>query len=399
MKVLKPFYYDDFKCIAGDCIDNCCHAEWEISIDKRTYKKYRKLKGQWGNKINNNIGRVRSNISDLRYGKIKLKNKGCSLLDEAGLCTIHAKLGEGYLCNTCRIYPRIIIKFGEIYERNLYISCPEVARYFVKYRGDFYFNMNEEELSDLDKDYIIDKSYDENLYNILWDSRSLAMEIIQFKEIEIWKRIIFLKMLTDKVQKLIDEENYENYQNLLNDFRNEITNIEVINSLNKISIAEDVKLKFIKGILEAKNFQGVNGKKYINLINEYNNLFQDDNDEKNIELISKNENKFNEYIKKYHNILENLLVYLIYKYFMNTLYTKDLNKEANKLIISYSIIRMLLLGRWFKNNKKLEEEDFVEVLYVFARVVEHNQQFLNNLYNNIKEAGYDKIAYTTILVH
>ena len=26
MKVLKPFYYDDFKCIAGDCIDNCCHA-------------------------------------------------------------------------------------------------------------------------------------------------------------------------------------------------------------------------------------------------------------------------------------------------------------------------------------------------------------------------------------
>ena len=42
MKVLKPFYYDDFKCIAGDCIDNCCHAEWEISIDKRTYKKYRK---------------------------------------------------------------------------------------------------------------------------------------------------------------------------------------------------------------------------------------------------------------------------------------------------------------------------------------------------------------------
>lgn len=399
MKVLKPFYYDDFKCIAGDCIDNCCHAEWEISIDKRTYKKYRKLKGQWGNKINNNIGRVRSNISDLRYGKIKLKNKGCSLLDEAGLCTIHANLGVGYLCNTCKVYPREITKFGEIYERNLFMSCPEVARYFVRHKENFYFNMGEEELSDLDKDYIIDKSYDEKLYNLLWDSRSLAMEIIQFKEIEIWKRIIFLKILTDKVQKLIDEENYENYQNLLNDFRNEITNIEVINSLNKISIAEDVKLKFIKGILEAKNFQGVNGKKYINLINEYNNLFQDDNDEKNIELISKNENKFNEYIKKYHNILENLLVYLIYKYFMNTLYTKDLNKEASKLIISYSIIRMLLLGRWFKNNKKLEEEDFVEVLYVFSRVVEHNQQFLNNLYNNIKEAGYDKIAYTTILVH
>lgn len=399
MKVLKPFYYDDFKCISGDCIDNCCHAEWEISIDKKTYKKYRKLKGQWGNKINNNIGRIRSNISDLRYGKIKLKDKGCSLLDEEGLCSIHAKLGERYLCNTCRVYPRMVIKFGEIYERNLYMSCPEVARYLIKYKGNFYFNMDEEELSNLDKDYIVDKIYDEKLYNLLWDSRSLAMEIIQFKEIEIWKRIIFLKILTDKVQTLIDEEKYENYQNLLNAFRNEIINIEVINSLDKISIVEDIKLKFIKGILEAKNVQGVNGKKYINLINEYNNLFQDDNDEKIIKLISKNENEFNDYIKKSDNILENLLVYLIYKYFMNTLYTKDLKKEVNNIIISYSIIRMLLLGRWFKNNKKLEEEDFVEIFYVFSRVIEHNQQFLNNLYKNIKNAGYDKIAYTTILVH
>ena len=238
MKVLKPFYYDDFKCIAGDCIDNCCHAEWEISIDKKTYKKYRKLKGQWGNKINNNIGRIRSNISDLRYGKIKLKDKGCSLLDEEGLCSIHAKLGERYLCNTCRVYPRMVIKFGEVYERNLYMSCPEVARYLIKYKGNFYFNMDEEELSDLDKDYIVDKIYDENLYNLLWDSRSLAME-----EIEIWKRIIFLKMLTDKVQKLIDEEKYENYQNLLNAFRNEIINIDVINYLDKISIVEDIEEK------------------------------------------------------------------------------------------------------------------------------------------------------------
>ena len=399
MKVLKPFYYDDFKCIAGDCIDNCCHAEWEISIDKKTYKKYRKLKGQWGNKINNNIGRIRSNISDLRYGKIKLKDKGCSLLDEKGLCTIHANLGVGYLCNTCKVYPREITKLGEIYERNLFMSCPEVARYFVRHKENFYFNMDEEELSDLDKDYIVDKSYDENLYNLLWDSRSLAMEIIQFKEIEIWKRLIFLKMLTDKVHRLIDEEKYENYQNLLNVFRNEIINIEVINSLDKISIVEDIKLKFIKGILEAKNVQGVNGEKYVNLINEYNNLFQDNNDEKIIKLISKNENEFNDYIKKSDNILENLLVYLIYKYFRNTLYTKDLKKEVNKIIISYSIIRMLLLGRWFKNNKKLEEEDFVEVIYVFSRVIEHNRSFLNKIYEAIKEVGYDKIAYTTILVH
>lgn len=398
MKVLKPFYYDDFKCIAGDCIDNCCHAEWEISIDKKTYKKYRKLKGQWGNKINNNIGRIRSNISDLRYGKIKLKDKGCSLLDEKGLCTIHANLGVGYLCNTCKVYPREITKFGEIYERNLFMSCPEVARYFVRHKENFYFNMGEEELSDLDKDYIIDKSYDEKLYNLLWDSRSLAMEIIQFKEIEIWKRIIFLKILTDKVQKLIDEENYENYEKVLNTFRNEITNIDVINSLDKIKFVEDVKFDFIQSIIN-KSSQ-LKRVKYSELINDYYEMFNATDDKKeNLKLLFEKEREFNIFLKDYENILENLLIYLIYGYFMLALYSKDLNKQVNKVVITYSMIKMLLLGRWYKNNKNLTEEDFVEILYVFSRVIEHSSTFLNKIYEAIKEVGYDKIAYTTILVH
>ena len=398
MKVLKPFYYDDFKCIAGDCIDNCCHAEWEISIDKKTYKKYRKLKGQWGNKINNNIGRIRSNISDLRYGKIKLKDKGCSLLDEKGLCTIHANLGVGYLCNTCKVYPREITKFGEIYERNLFMSCPEVARYFVRHKENFYFNMGEEELSDLDKDYIIDKIYDEKLYNLLWDSRSLAMEIIQFKEIEIWKRIIFLKILTDKVQKLIDEENYENYEKVLNTFRNEITNIDVINSLDKIKFVEDVKFDFIQSIIN-KSSQ-LKRVKYSQLINDYYEMFNATDDKKeNLKLLFEKEREFNIFLKDYENILENLLIYLIYGYFMLALYSKDLNKQVNKVVITYSMIKMLLLGRWYKNNKNLTEEDFVEILYVFSRVIEHSSTFLNKIYEAIKEVGYDKIAYTTILVH
>lgn len=398
MKVLKPFYYDNFKCIVGDCIDNCCHAEWEISIDKRTYKKYKKLKGQWGNKINNNIGRIRSNISDLRYGKIKLKDKGCSLLDEKGLCTIHANLGVGYLCNTCKVYPREITKFGEIYERNLFMSCPEVARYFVRHKENFYFNMGEEELSDLDKDYIIDKSYDEKLYNLLWDSRSLAMEIIQFKEIEIWKRIIFLKMLCDKVQKLINEENYEDYEKLLNTFRNEITNIDVINSLDKIKLVPNVKINFIKSVVDISERVSRNKVKYNNLLEQYKKLFENDIDS-NFENVIKKEYEFNKYLNNEEYIMENLLIYLIYKYFMRALYTKDLNKEINNVIISYVMIKMLLLGQYDANENKLKEDDFVEVFYVFSRVIEHNKIFLNKIYEAIKEVGYDKIAYTTILVH
>ena len=398
MKVLKPFYYDDFKCTANECIDNCC-SNWRINIDEKTYKKYKKLKGEWGKKINSNISRKRSNPNYLQYGKINLKNNKCSLLSEDGLCTIHGYLGEDYLCNTCRVYPREIRKYGDIYERNLSISCPEVARYIIKSKDNFSFNLEDEKLSDLDKDYIVNNKYNEKLYNILWDTRSLAMEIIQFKEIEIWKRISFFKMLTDKVQNIINEKQYDNYEELLNNFREQITSINVINSLDKISVISDVKVKFIQSALQVRANQGINNEKFDNLLKEYNELFNKDIDFKgNIEKIIKKEKEFNTYLKEHKNILENLLIYLIYKYFMKSLHTKDLNAEVNNIILSYAMIKILLLSRYNKNNKKLNENDFVEVFYLFSRNIEHNPVFLPNIYKDIKEAGYDSLAYMTILV-
>lgn len=399
MKVLKPFYYDNFKCIGGQCIDNCCSNNWKICIDEKTYKKYKKLKGELGKKINSNISRIRSNTNYLQYGKINLNSSKCSLLSEDGLCTIHGELGEDYLCNTCRRYPRLIIKYGEIYERNLSISCPEVARYIIKSKEDFSFNLEDEKLSDLDKDYIVNNKYNEKLYNILWDTRSLAMEIIQFKEIEIWKRISFFKLLTDKVQNIINEKQYDNYEELLNNFREQITNINVINSLDKISVISDVQVKFIQSALQVRANQGINNEKFDNLLKEYNELFNKDIDFKgNIEKIIKKEKEFNTYLKAQENILENLLIYLIYKYFMKALHTKDLNVEVNNIILSYAMIKMLLLSRYNKNDKKLNEDDFVEVFYLFSRNVEHNTVFLPNIYKDIKEAGYDTLAYMTILV-
>ena len=242
---------------------------------------------------------------------------------------------------------------------------------------------------------MINSKYNEKLYNILWDSRSLSMEIIQFKEIEIWKRIAFFKMLTDKVQNIINEKQYDNYEEVLNNFREQIMNIDVINSLDKISVIPDVKVKFIQSALQVRANQGTNNEKFDNLLKEYNELFDKDIDVKdNTEKII----EFNTYLKEQENIIENLLIYLIYKYFMKTLHTKDLNAEVNNIILSYAMMKMLLLSRYNKNDKKLNENDFVEVFYLFSRTVEHNIVFLPNIYKDIKEAGYDTLAYTTILV-
>lgn len=401
MKALKPFYYDDFKCIGGQCIDNCCSNNWTIDIDEKTYKKYKKLKGDWGKRINSNISRNRSKGKEnhFRYGKINLKNGKCELLTEEGLCTLHRDLGEKYLCMTCKIYPREVKKYGEIYEKNLSLSCPEVARYLVKNNNVFSFNMDDETLTEIERGVVSYGDDNKRLYSLLWDSRNLAIEIVQFKEISIWKRIVFLKMLTDKVQNVIKNSNYSEYEEILKIFRSQITDINVINSLDNISVIPAVKVKFIQSVLQARKNIGISNEKFNNLIDEYNELVKNDDENKDtFELVIKKENEFNEYLKEYEDIFENLLVYLVYKHFMNAVNTKDLNKECNNIIISYAVIKMLLLARWFKNSKNLTEDDFVEVFYVFSRVIEHNEVFLTDLNKKLKEAGYDTIAYLTILV-
>ena len=47
-----PHYYNRFQCMAGSCPDTCC-AGWEIAIDPKSLKKYRKAITTWFNLIIN----------------------------------------------------------------------------------------------------------------------------------------------------------------------------------------------------------------------------------------------------------------------------------------------------------------------------------------------------------
>ena len=54
MRYLKPHFYDQFVCTAGDCPDTCC-AGWQIMIDQNSLKKYRHCKGAFRNRLLNDI--------------------------------------------------------------------------------------------------------------------------------------------------------------------------------------------------------------------------------------------------------------------------------------------------------------------------------------------------------
>jgi lysine-N-methylase len=55
VRMCYPSYFKEFKCVGGNCEDNCCN-EWEINIDKNTFEMYEKIQDRKMNKyVNNNI--------------------------------------------------------------------------------------------------------------------------------------------------------------------------------------------------------------------------------------------------------------------------------------------------------------------------------------------------------
>lgn len=116
MQITRPDFYKEFSCIAGSCPDTCC-AGWQIMIDKKSLKKYQKLKGPFRNRLHNDI--------DWSEQAFRQYDHRCAFLNEKNLCDIYSEAGADMLCDTCRKYPRHIEEFEGLREYSLSLSCPE----------------------------------------------------------------------------------------------------------------------------------------------------------------------------------------------------------------------------------------------------------------------------------
>lgn len=144
-KVLVPDYFHNFSCIAQKCEETCC-AGWYIAIDEVAYKKYKKVKHpQMKKRLDKEIVTRKGATSKECVAKIKLKNNRCAFLGKDNLCDIYTNLGESYLSETCRVYPRTINEVGETLEISLALSCPEAARQILLKKEPIHFAYEEDQ--------------------------------------------------------------------------------------------------------------------------------------------------------------------------------------------------------------------------------------------------------------
>lgn len=163
MKITKPHYYDDFRCLAGACPDSCC-KEWDVQVDAQAAAYYRSLPGELGD-------RLRQVLRDEDDETVMTILDGrCPMWRQDGLCRIQAELGEKALCRVCRDFPRLRHDYGDFLELGLELSCPEAARLIL--------NSPDETVTEL-TDEPGDGDYDTEAMQSLLATRQTALSIVQ----------------------------------------------------------------------------------------------------------------------------------------------------------------------------------------------------------------------------
>lgn len=377
MIVLKPDYYDDFKCTGDKCPFTCCFG-WRVAIDQNTYSKYKKLDSDYGKYIVSTIE------NDDKYGAcFKMDEKGrCPHLSDDNLCNIYSNISEDYMCDTCKKYPRNVAKYnGDVYEYDLVASCPEVARILTQRKNSIEYQMSECNIEDLYQNSIIliNGDYDDDYYNFIFEVRSSIIDILQIKEINSYEKCMMLSAFSENVQNVIKE--YNNWDKKLEAIKAAVLSeefIKVIQSSKEYVIIN--KVKYLKFLLESE--VDLESYVFIKPITDYVNRLA----HYSVDEDYKNEMEFSTYLEKeYSDSLENYMVYLSFRQIRKVLQHNNINIEIMFVIMSLVVIQTLLYNIWIENDKKIKEEKFEKVIYTYSRFMEHNESRLYNLLAKFKD--------------
>jgi len=397
--ILIPEYMQEFQCIGTACEDTCC-AGWQVTVDKKTYQKYRStrhpdLKGM----LKENVKRNRTSQSDESYAHIIMESSGnCTMLNEERLCTIQKELGAEYLSNTCAIYPRTLNRVDNIVEKSATLSCPETARLALLNEEGIGFVEVQEPASTrgfMQKNLVL-KGKEE----LFWELRIFTIRILQDRRTTIENRLIILGMFYQRVESLSLVERKEQLENIKQEFEKRIENEEFLTSINNLPKNLSFQLGMCKNLIQYRLTAKITSQRYMDCINEMiEGLAINDGLEEDM-LIERYheayETSYKPFMEQHEYIVENYLVNYVFKDLFP--YDKDTFFESFvMLVINFSMIKMHLIGIG-NHNKGLNTKLAVKLVQSYSKTIEHNAEYLGNVKKLLKESGYTTMAHMVVLI-
>lgn len=376
MEYTYPDYYKKFKCIGGECEDNCCAAGWQITIDDESLEKYETMEGEIGVRLRNSI--------DWENGMFEQFEHKCALLNENGLCDVYCDAGEDKMCILCQRYPRHYEEFENVREISLSVSCPEAAKIVLGNRGKvgFYTETDEEEEEYEDFDYL--------MYTKLLDIREILLDVLHERKGSVAHRISKLLDIVHGIQGLIDNDeifgideqeqravteqiNYRRYTGKMK-LRQEYME-EMMQNLHRLEVLRPTWTDFIREV-QSILYVYLDAEEYGKLCEEFDSFYGE---------------RMQEY--------EQLMSYFIYTYFCGAVYDYEVESKLRFGIAAVIIIHEMDMAMWYK-NKDLTFEEQVGLVHNYSMEIEHSDLNLDDMERmvmNNKAFGYRRLL--TVLMN
>ncbi len=364
MLIVYPDYYKQFTCLAGDCEDTCC-AGWEIVIDPGSLHSYRQsdvLHKRLLRDINWRKGTFRQ-CADGR----------CAFLREDGLCDLYRRLGPDALCRTCRSYPRHTEEFENVREITLSVSCPEVARILMNRTEPVHFLETEDGREERYEEF------DYFLYECLCDARTVMLQILQDRSLDIDVRLLLVLGIAHDV-----ERRYRNGR--LGE------TADVLRRAQSPAMIQKAGRHIRKRLSDQKRNYAIAKRGFYRMCDL--ERLRDDWDQLLIETqmllyvqgasgYAQVHREFREWCARWYPQLtvqlEQLAVYFISTYFVGAVYDGRIYAKADTAVAYVALLYDLFMARWLKNERDLNTEDVIELVYRFSREIEHSDPNLEKM--------------------
>ena len=383
MRLRVPYYYKEFKCIAGACKDSCC-VGWEIDIDEDTFSYYQGLEGDFGD-------RLRSSMAAGEENTFVLKNGRCPFLNRENLCDICLELGEEALCQVCTEYPRFVTEYSDVTEKSLALSCEVVGKLVFGRKEPIYY----EEFFQQDcfeEDGTAEAGEAENAEDAEWDgyedtqageskfvpwiekARDLAIGLIQDRVRPIEERICRMLEFAGEFQEVLIKEDTKGMEQVLCRWENqEEEPKKKVSKEDEEAFALQAfrqRIRFFKGVeVLDKEWERIREQTEDVVINAgaagYAALRRD--------FMNRLRNQGREY--EY----EHLCVYFLFRYAMQTVYDSNFWGHAAVMAVCFLMIRDMDMARFFCQNGRFSLEDRIDVARIFSKEAEHSEENMEYL--------------------
>lgn len=396
MQITRPVFYKEFSCIAGACPDTCC-AGWQIMIDDRSLKKYRRFRGPFRNRLHNDI--------DWKEQAFRQYEHRCAFLNEENLCDLYSEAGKDMLCDTCRKYPRHIEEFEGLREYSLSLSCPEAARIFLSHKEKIAFVTKEIPSSDETYD-----DFDYLLFTALMDTRDYFFSVIQDRTVPVRLRCQKLLACAHDFQLSLDKNELFQWEEIRkrhqksgmgSEFQTHIrkwchSRAEVSPAArafgSEAASAPDA-WAFSSEVASGRELLDLSMQVWKSIIPQmevlrpgWHDFLRDTlspiytsckNDAELLEL-------YDAFAADYPDWAiqeEQLLLYWIYTYFCGAVYDDQIFAKVKMAVVCTFMIHALAVGTYLKNNRHFSFEELVSISYHFSRELEHSDPNLNEFEN------------------